>query len=454
MSRYTPPPARKPFQQQVDDIYEHHPEKMKDYLAYYRPVDSKGRYLPYHQFRHRVKAGDDAKVAWRFTKESRDLERKFISVMTDTIQSRICSYYMTTSIQKSISFVDRNTTAGQIAHIDSLIGTKNNLEYLIKDLIEDESISSSQLEGAATTTIAAKSMMASGRKPKTDGERMIIGNYKMMMFAWENRTKPLSIDLILQMHECGVSGIDDEAYTPGVFRQTDDICIRDAEGNIVHTPPKAEMLGERLTRICSWINESHDGEEVVEYIHPLIKAMVVHFAIGYEHPFRDGNGRVARCLFYWFMFKNDYEAFRYIAISTILKNAPVRYGVSFLDTENDDMDLTYFMDYQAEVITRAINKFNDAWRETHQNNNEFKEWLFSSGMMSKLSDRQIAILMAAVNRSVPLFTAKTVERLSGCSNNTALKELNGLVDLGLFIKTREERTSVFSLKDTKSILGM
>lgn len=448
MSRYVPPPPRKDFQQMVDEIYESQPEKMTDYIGYYSPVDRKGRYLPFHEFRHRVKPDEDPKIAWVFKKESRDRERKYIPEIHGL--NHLVSYFMTASIQKVISFVDRNTTEGQIAHINRLIGDRHNLRYLINDLIEDESISSSQLEGAATTTIAAKSMIASGRKPKTDGEKMILGNYNMMLFAWKNRRKALTIDLILQMHKSGVSGLDDDQYTPGVFRQTDDVHVTDGEGNVVHVPPDAAMLVERLERLCYWINKDHD--EVLEYIHPLIKAMVVHFAIGFEHPFRDGNGRVARCLFYWFMFKNGYEAFRYIAISTILNNAPVRYGVSFLDTERDEMDLTYFMDYQAEVITRAINKFNDAWKETLRNITDFKEWLLMTGVMGKLSDRQSAILLAAVNRSIPVLTARKVEEMANCSNNTALNALNGLVELGLFTKAKENRTWVYRLKDIQLIL--
>lgn len=82
--------------------------------------------------------------------------------------------------------------------------------------------------------------------------------------------------------------------------------------------------------------------------------MTLHFAMGYEHPFRDGNGRVARVLFYWFMFKHEFAAFRYIAISLLLRNAPVKYGRSYLHTEADELDLTYFIEFQCAVILRAV----------------------------------------------------------------------------------------------------
>jgi Fic family protein len=54
------------------------------------------------------------------------------------------------------------------------------------------------------------------------------------------------------------------------------------------------------------------------------------------------------------MFKNEFAAFRYIAISLLLRNAPVKYGRSYLHTEADELDLTYFIEFQCSVIQRAV----------------------------------------------------------------------------------------------------
>src|SRR5690606_14643185 len=131
-------------------------------------------------------------------------------------------------------------------------------DYLLNDLIEDESISSSQLEGAATTTQVAKDMLKKGRKPRSEDEKMILGNYKLMLYAWENRQKPLSIELISDMHQIGVEGIDDDNYTPGAFRKTDDVHVVDSDGLVVHTPPSAKNLKSRLKRIVEWFNKRQE----------------------------------------------------------------------------------------------------------------------------------------------------------------------------------------------------
>src|SRR5690606_26084317 len=120
-------------------------------------------------------------------------------------------------------------------------------------------------------------------------------------------------DLIQEMHKIGVEGINDDHYYPGAFKTSDDVYVVDGDGEIVHTPPPSKNLEGRIRQIIEWANTDHSelGEET--YVHPLIKAVVLHFCIGYEHPFRDGNGRVARALFYWYLFKSDFAAFRYIA---------------------------------------------------------------------------------------------------------------------------------------------
>lgn len=330
------------------------------------------------------------------------------------------------------------------------IGEARDFEYLMKDLIEDEAISSSQLEGAATTTVVAKSMLRNNRRPRTPDEKMILGNYKMMSYAWKGRYNPMSIGFIEEIHRIGVEGIDDERYVPGEFRNSDDISVVKVE-EIVHTPPPAANLQDRLERLVTWINTSHDDTDRSDYLHPLIKAVAIHFAIGYEHPFRDGNGRVARALFYWFMFKSDYAAFRYIAISVLLNGAPLKYGKSYLYTETDEMDITYFIDYQCSVILKAVSAFSNTYKKSLKELEDFNTWLWESGLMSRLNQNQKMVFQVAKTRTADVFTATNVKENLGCSYNIASKVLNGLVKLNVFSKRKEGREWIFSMLDKQDI---
>lgn len=426
------------------------PDKLSDYLVFFSPTDSKGRYLHYHELRHRVDTDLNHTLVWSLIKQARSRQKARLISLGEP--KKACDYLLTPLIQKAVSEVDRHTTSASLEWISSKIGERSQIEYLLNDLIEDESISSSQLEGAATTTKVAKDMLKRNRKPRSTDEMMIVGNYDLMTFAWENRFKPLSLDLLCEMHKVGVDGIDDDAYTPGNLRKTNSIHVVNSDGNIVHTPPSFERLDIRLKEIVEWANENHEDNDTIDYIHPLIKAITLHFCIGYEHPFIDGNGRVARALFYWYMFKKGFACFRYIAISVLLKKAPVQYGKSYLYTESDEMDLSYFIEYQSHIIIRAIKKFKTAYKTSAIEIEQFNQWLFNSGLYKKLTDKQRTVFQVAKNGGASVFTIKNVEKNLGCSYNTAASVLNGLADLDLFIKVKKGKEWLYSIREKDHII--
>lgn len=442
------PPIEEPNPLAV--IAEKDRNKLSRYLEFLSPMDRKGRYLPYDELRHRIDGDLDHTLVWSLVKSARN--RQKIKIIKLGEPRKHCHYLLTPLIQKAISEVDRNTTSASLEWISSKIGEKSQVEYLLNDLIEDESISSSQLEGAATTTRVAKELLKRNRKPRSEDEKMIVGNYKLMIFAWENREAPLSLELLREMHKVGVEGIDDDYYVPGNFRTSDDVHVVNSEGEVVHTPPPCKTLKSRLKELVSWVNEDHDENDDSSYIHPLIKAITIHFSIGYEHPFRDGNGRVARALFYWYVFKKDFASFRYIAISVLLKEAPAKYGKSYLYTETDQMDLTYFIEHQSSVIIRAIQKFKNAYKNAAIEIEKFNEWLFKSGLYKKLTDKQRTVFQVAKSGIAMVFTIRNVEKNLGCSYNTASSTLNGLVDLKLFSKIKKGREWIYVMNEKDQIM--
>lgn len=440
------PPALKGRTDPVFDLLAQspHKERLSDYLALLKPLDDQGRYLPFDDLRYRWAPGLDSHLCWALVKKARTAQYASLLPLGEPIQWG--SFVLTPVAQKAISAVDRQATTAALAYMSSQIGEHAHFSYLLNDLIEDEAISSSQLEGAATTTRVAKDMLKRKRLPRTPDERMVIGNYKMMNFAWDKRYEPLSVELIAAIHRVGVEGIDDPQYAPGTFRLNDNVVVQDGEGNTVHTPPPAAGLESRLQALSTWINQSHDASDQVDYLHPLIKAIALHFALGYEHPFRDGNGRVARALFYWFMFKNDFSAFRYIAISVLLRNAPVKYGHSYLHTESDELDLTYFIDFQCSVILRAVTGFTEVYRKNLAYTERFDRWLMASGFFDQLTEKQRAIYQVAKSGVAKEFTAANVMDNLNCSYKTAAATLNGLVDLQVFEKRKMGQEWVFFLR--------
>lgn len=403
-----------------------HTQWMEFYKKFNKTTDEKGRYLHWDEFKHRLTKDDDELVAWSLTKHARNsgkIDLPFVSVKGENSHMNITPF-----MQHSASIVDRMTSQ---AALDALIAGDDAAKYLINELTEEESISSSQLEGAATTTIVAKEMLQTARKPRTEDERMILGNFKMMKAVWEYRAEPLSADLIKSFHKIGVEGIDDEKYIPGEFRLHDSVSVVDELGETIHQPPSFERLNYSIDQLCEWANHSHEKLFTSEYIHPLIKSSILHFMLGYLHPFNDGNGRTARALFYWYMLKCGYSAFQHISISKLLKKAPVAYVKSYLHSETDAFDLTYFICYQCEIVSRAVEEFQQHVVKTIEDKRNFNIWLWESGLMAKLNQRQQILTSVAMSHFGKYFSVKEVMENFNISNNTARGDLKTLVDLGL-----------------------
>jgi len=147
----------------------------------------------------------------------------------------------------------------------------------------------------------------------------------------------------------------DDPAAAGRLRRPEEIrVVGDDFGAVFHEPPPAAELESRLQAMCDFAN----AKTPAYFLHPAIRAIILHFWLAYDHPFVDGNGRTARALFYWAMLHEGYWLFEFISISNILRKAPVQYGLSFLHSETDDNDLTYFIVAQTNVIRRAIDELH------------------------------------------------------------------------------------------------
>jgi len=209
----------------------------------------------------------------------------------------------------------------------------------------------------------------------------------------------------------------------------------------LHTPPNADELPERLEMLCAFAN----GDLDETFVHPVIKAIILHFMLGYDHPFVDGNGRTARALFYWSMSNANYWLMEFISISRIIKKAPAQYGKAYLYTETDENDLTYFIIHQIEVIEKAI-KDLQVYLEDKMKGVEYAEELLenNSKLKGKLNFRQLALIRHAIKHPRFIYKINEHQNSHGISYETARSDLLQLSDkLKLLKKLKSGRSIVF-----------
>ncbi|MGZ8904964.1 MAG: Fic family protein [Methylobacter sp.] len=386
------------------------------------PTDTEGRYLHWDKLRHlQPPEGWTTEDYWFVLKFARkNLYKKLPFTSKSGEQFQFC---MTDSIYRDLHWIDQNA-AGRIG-MDKPVNPHTRDTYLISSLIE-EAINSSQLEGASTTRNVAKEMLRQGRKPKDHSEQMIFNNYQAMQFIREYKEEQLTPAMILQLHRLLTEATLDDAGKAGQYRHAnDDIHVVDAsESVLLHTPPEASELPGRIGRLCRFANDMDSKE----FIHPVIRAIILHFMIGYDHPFVDGNGRTARALFYWSMANQQYWLMEFISISRIIKQAPAQYGRAYLYTETDDNDLTYFIIHQLEVIKKAINALHEYLGRKAAELDAIEKRLDGSVLQGQLNHRQLFILRHALDHPNAIYSIKEHQAAHKITYQTARTDLLKLAD--------------------------
>jgi len=328
---------------------------------------------------------------------------------------------------------------GAIGIPEPIINPQTRDQYLIRSLME-EAITSSQLEGAATTREVAKEMIRTGRKPRDKDEQMILNNYATMQRITQLKDRELSPEMVFEIHRLVTEKTLDDESAAGRLRRTEEkLVVGDPwTDEVYHDPPPAEELPSRLKEMCEFGNLQTPDY----FIHPVIRAIILHFWLAYDHPFVDGNGRTARALFYWEMLRQGYWLFEYISISAILRKAPIQYGRSFLYTETDDNDLTYFVVAQMKVIDRAI-------REMHEYID--RKTLELRGLESQLraldlfNHRQVAVIRHALNHPGQQYTIESHQTSHNVAYQTARTDLLNLHSRGVLEQKKRGKTMVFSV---------
>ncbi len=348
-------------------------------------------------------------------------------------------YCLTEVIQEKLHEFDLKLIGGLYK---DPITPSDKLEYL-KNSILEEAISSSQAEGASTTTEVALAMLKSGRSPRDESEQMIFNNLRSIQFIKEEMDKPLDFALIIELHKTMTANTSAE-YCVGDFRKKQ-IYVQDhIDGEIAHTPPNADVVKQYMEDLCKFVNADKP------FIHPIIKASIIHFMIGYIHPFMDGNGRTARALFYWFLLKKEYSLIENISISSVILESRIQYDKAFLKTENDDNDLTYFINYSIKTLRIAFERlieYRDKKKENVDRGKLIAYKILNKGMNKRQADL-LAYLYTKKNVEINITTYAAKNEIV---RQTARKDLKELVNAGLITEYKDGRNVIFKISSKDKV---
>ncbi|WP_232074067.1 Fic family protein [Spirosoma aureum] len=350
---------------------------------------------------------------WSIVKEDRFHNRRYFEVGHEGFY-----FTKTDSLEKQLHEFDLHL-AGASGKQTKAASEVDKHHYLIGSIME-ESIASSQIEGAITSRIVAKEMLRKKRPPKNMSERMIVNNYLTIQHIIDIRKDSLTSNNLMELHRLMTADTLDNPEESGRIRSHDTIYVVDAiNGDIIHTPPSHSSLPTFIDDLCRFFND----ETPDFFVHPVVKASIIHFLIGYFHPFTDGNGRTARALFYWYLLRKGYWLTEYLSISRVIMQSRAQYYRAFQYTEADENDLTYFVLYQVKTLSRAY----DELKKYIDRKNQEKRQLLILQRQEKLSPRQAQIVEWLRQDPNSILSIKEVETRLGVSNQTARNDIRMLV---------------------------
>jgi Fic family protein len=242
-----------------------------------------------------------------------------------------------------------------------------------------------------------------------------------MLEAWKD--EPLSESLLFKIHRSLTSDTLEEEKQ-GRYRVAEDGPVTVSKGfETVFVPPRVDTLAARMRRLIEFANQSRDQENV--FLHPVLKAILLHTLLAYEHPFCDGNGRTARALFSWFLLREGYWQTSYVSLSRELAKNRKAYDSAYLAMENCHFDTTYNVLVNLRAFKDALESLHTHLSEQIEDSKRIRACfgdLFNS--------RQLDLLDHSLRHEGYLYTVAEHARWHQITLNTARSDLLDLKKKG------------------------
>lgn len=391
-------------------------------------------YLPWQEFKNKAWVPGNKEKIWFLVK----LQREFNKTKTE-IKDKDRNYY-TFNPRSHVQFLHEIDLemGGNFMGVSDF--SEGDRQQIIRRNLIDESIASSRLEGANTSREVARKMLSEGRRPRDKDEQMIVNNHEAMRRIEEElKHEKLSIALLKDLHKQVTKNTLKNKMLEGALRET-----LDEKGNrlkimpwdevtVTYVTPDREFVEEQLPRLIKFAND--EGDEM--FIHPLTKAIMLHFWVGLLHPFEDGNGRLARILFYWYMLRKGYWAFSYLSLSERIIKSPRQYAEAYIYSEQDGYDLNYFIHYNMDKLKLARRHFQEYLKERISENRQAVRIIQSE---YHFNARQLKLLQYLAKDEQRYTNPKSyLETNSTIGHVTAWSDLKKLIDDGFLKKIKNGR---------------
>lgn len=317
------------------------------------------------------------------------------------------------------------------------IGFDLNIEAQL-DAVTLEVVKTSEIEGETLNTEQVRSSVARHLGVDNSGmpaaTREIDAVVEMMLNATFHYQDPLLLDDLLAWHRAlfpdGYSGL--HRISVGRLRDDSNGPMQVVSGGYgrewVHfTAPSADRLADELDAFLLWFNMPNDQKDNIDLV---IKAGIAHLWFVTLHPFDDGNGRLTRAITERMLAKSDGSAQRFYSMSAQILAQRNEYYKMLERTQKGDRDITDWLVWFIETLEQALIN-----AQTTTDTVISKAQFWQTHRMQALNDRQVKMLNMLLTSFYGKLTTKKWATMTKCSIDTALRDINDLIEKGMLKKS-------------------
>ena len=311
----------------------------------------------------------------------------------------------------------------------SSLGFDSKLRAMAENLAHDV-VYSSEIEGIRLNVDQVRSSIA--RKLGIENVKYTAPSHyvdsvvSVMLDAVQNYDQPLSKEKLCAWQPAffPVGYSEGCQIEVGQYRTNEEQIISGMFGRekIHYIAPSPCRVEEEMQIFLSWFNTD-------EPVSSIIRSAVAHFWFVSIHPFEDGNGRLARILSDMLLARGEKSEFRFYNISSQINKDKNHYYDVLERTQRGDGDITEWLVWYMQKLADALDEA-DTIVTTILNKSFF--WQKASAV--PMTERQTQMLNLFLDGYEAKITSKTWATLAKCSKDTAIRDIQDLVDKNILIE--------------------
>jgi Fic family protein len=317
---------------------------------------------------------------------------------------------------------------GKMEALGFELRSEASLQVLTSDVVKSSAIEGEALNPEEVrSSIARRLGLDAAGLPKAG--RDVDGIVEMMVDATRAFQEPLTAERLFGWHSAlfptGRSGT--HRITVGAWRTRDSGPMQVVSGPMgretVHfEAPHADRLEAEMQRFIDWFN----GPGVID---PLLKTAIAHLWFVTIHPFDDGNGRIARAIADMALARADGSKDRFYSMSSQIALERKEYYQQLEWAQRGTIDITVWLEWFLACLERAVTNADGLLSEVLQKGRFWRRIQHVT-----INDRQRTIINKMLNGFEGFMTTSKYATLAKCSGDTALRDIQGLVAQGVFVK--------------------